>query len=228
MKAVWRVWGRSVLKILGVTVALAVLCRLPGVDRFLHPAVLQEWARSLGGLGVVAMVAVAACVPMAMFPRWPFAVMFGVAYGLPAGSALAMLAGVVGAALHYKFARLLMTRKEIEACERQAWFRALQDAPRPFMVIVAVRLFPLSNFGVTNLICGVLRIPFWTYLGASCVGMLPSTIVYVLAGHGALNMDVKAVLWALGVVSLMVPLAARIGRGGRGREPAIPLGTEEL
>lgn len=216
MKAVWVLWGRSVLKVLGVTVALAMLCRLPGVGRYLHPSVLQEWAQSAGVGGVVAMVGVAACVPMAMFPRWPFAVMFGVAYGLSAGVALALLSGVLGAALHYQFAGLLMTRREKTACESQAWFRTLRSAPQPFMVIVAVRLFPLSNFGVTNLICGMLRIPFWTYLGASCVGMFPSTLIYVLAGHGALSTDAKAILAAMGLVSLLVPLAAAMGRRWQG------------
>ncbi len=216
MKMIWKTWGRSVLKVLGVTVALAVLCRLPGVGPYLHPSVLQGWARSMGGLGVAALVGVAACVPMAMFPRWPFAVMFGVAYGVPLGVTLAMLSGVLGAALHYKFAGVLLTRREIAVYEDQAWFKALRSAPQPFMVILAVRLFPLSNFGVTNLVCGMLRIPFWTYLGASCLGMLPSTLVYVLAGHGALSTDAKAILAAMGLVSLLVPLATAMGRRWQG------------
>jgi uncharacterized membrane protein YdjX (TVP38/TMEM64 family) len=70
-----------------------------------------------------------------------------------------------------------------------------------------VRLFPLSNFALTNLVCGLLRIPLGCYLGASLIGMLPSTVVYVMAGSGTVDGDIRTMVWAVAVASLAVPAA---------------------
>lgn len=202
------IWFKPLLKVVGVTLGLALACRLPGVREVLHPDNVQRWAASLGWTGAFLLLLVGACAPIAFLPRLPFAVLFGLAYGVGQGVLLASLSGVLGAALHYKLAATLLTRRETEALEALDWFRTLKAAPHPFFAIVALRIFPFSNFAVTNLVCGLLRIPFWVYLSASLLGMVPSTVIYVLVGHGALHSNIKTVVWALALSALLVILTA--------------------
>ena len=195
------------VKVIGLTLGLAALVRLPGVRECLQPDRIRLLVAQSGWWGYAALLALGACLPIALMPRWPFAVLSGFTYGLGGGVLLASLSGLLGAALHYGLAKALLSRREREAIESKPWFRTLQSTPQPFLAITAVRLFPLSNFAVTNLVCGLLRIPLGCYLGASVIGMLPSTVVYVMAGSGALDGDIRKMAWAVGVASLAVPAA---------------------
>jgi len=180
------IWLKSLLKLLLLTAVLAGVGLLPGVRVFLQRERLQELAQSLGWLGVLVLFALAACVPLMFFPRWPFAVLFGMLYGVAYGVVLASAAGVAGALLHYLLVVSVMSDKERAAYESMAWYRKLRNVPRPFWAVTAIRLFPLSNFAVTNIGCALLRIPLWIYFWSALVGMLPTTVAYVLVGYGAL------------------------------------------
>lgn len=207
---------KTVLKVLAVTVGLAVFVRLPGVRDYLHPDTIRQAAVASGWWGVLIVLAVGACLPLACLPRWPVAVMCGLVYGAEFGIFLATVTGVLGAALHYGLAAVLLSRRERDELATVHWFKALQSTPCPFVAVVAVRLFPLSNFSLTNLACGLLRMPFGSYLAASFVGMLPSTAVFVLAGQGAFNANAWLVFWALTLAALLVPLSVWMaGRGMR-------------
>ena len=201
------VWWMPTAKVLGVTLALAAFARLPGFREFLHPDRLRLLNIHSGWWGCVALLTLGACMPIALMPRWPFAVFCGLAYGVERGLLMASLAGVLGAAMHYKLAQLLLSERERSALENKSWFRTFQSSPRPFLAITAVRLFPLSNFAMTNLACGLLRVPFGCYLGASVIGMMPSTVVYVMAGSGALNGDVRFLVWTVALAAFIPPAA---------------------
>lgn len=201
------VWWMPAVKVIGVTVGLAALVRLPGVREYLQPDRIRLLVAQSGWWGYVALLTLGTCLPIALMPRWPFAMLCGFAYGIGAGLLLASLSGVFGAALHYGLAKALLSRGEREALESKPWFRTLQSTQQPFLAITAVRLFPLSNFALTNLVCGLLRIPLSCYLGASLIGMLPSTVVYVMAGSGTVDGDIRTMVWAVAVASLAVPAA---------------------
>ena len=187
MKENTKVWLKSLLKILLMTVALAALCRLPGVREFLQRDRLRTFAETMGWGGVLILFALAACVPMAFLPRLPFAVLFGMLYGVWKGVALASVAGVAGAMLHYLLVTLMVSDSERAAYESMAWYQRIRKLPRPFWAITAIRLFPLSNFAVTNIGCALLRVPLGTYFWSAVIGMLPSTAAYVLIGQGVLR-----------------------------------------
>ena len=201
------VWFLPAVKVIGVTLVLAALARLPGVREFLHPDRFRHLAAHSGWWGYVALLVLGSCLPIVLLPRWPFALFCGLVYGVERGVLLASLAGVLGTSLHYELAQLLLSSLERSALENKSWFRTLQSSPHPFLAITAVRLFPLSNFAVTNLACGLLRVPFGCYLGASVIGMMPSTVVYVMAGSGALNGDVRFLVWAVALAAIVPPAA---------------------
>jgi len=198
-----KIWLKSLLKVLLLTAALAALSRLPGVREFLVEARLKAFAESMGWVGALVLFALAVCVPMTLLPRWPFAVLFGMLYGVGTGIVLASVAGVTGAMLHYLLIAFVLSGKERAAYEAMEWYQKLQKMPQPFWMITAIRLFPFSNFAVTNIGCALLRIPLRTYFLSAVVGMLPSTVMYVLIGRGG-------GWWLLGaliIAALLVPLA---------------------
>jgi len=206
MKENTKVWLKSLLKILFVTAVLAALCRLPGVRGFLQEDRLKAFAETMGWGGVLVLVALAACAPLVLCPRLPFALLFGMLYGVGKGIALASAAGVGGAVLHYLLVARMMSDNERAAFESMAWYQKLRKVPRPFWAITAIRLFPLSNFAVTNIGCALLRIPLRAYILSAAVGMLPSTVIYVLIGHGALASNGKWLLLALALAASLIPV----------------------
>ena len=205
-----QVWLKAALKVLSVTVALALVARLPGVREVFQADTIRNMAAASGWRGVLVVLAAGTLLPVAFLPRWPVAVTCGLAYGAAFGVLLSTAAGLLGAGVHYWFATMLLSRRERAALESWQWLKSLQASPHPFAAVVAVRLFPLSNFSVTNLVCGLLRIPFGVYLCASAFGMLPSTVVYVMAGIGALSGDVNYLIWAFALAVLTVPASAML------------------
>ena len=203
-----KIWLKSLLKVLLLTAALAALSRLPGVREFLVKERLQELAGSMGWAGALVLVALAVCAPMTLLPRWPFAVLFGMLYGIGKGIVFASVAGVTGAVLHYLLVAFVLSNKERAAYEAMGWYQKLRQMPQPFWMITAIRLFPLSSFAVTNIGCALLRIPLRTYFLSAVAGMLPSTVMYVLIGHGVLDKGDWWLLCALAIAALLVPLAA--------------------
>jgi uncharacterized membrane protein YdjX (TVP38/TMEM64 family) len=207
MKPSGSVWWGPVAKVAALSLGVAAAARLPGAREFLTAEGFRHLTVQPGWWGCAALLALGTCLPMALMPRWPFAVLCGLAFGIERGVLLASLTGGLGAALQYGAARVCLSRRERAALESTSWFRAIQASRRPFLVIAAVRIFPLSNFAVTNLACGLLRVPFGCDLGASVVGMLPSTAVYVMVGGGALTGDARFLAWAVALTAL-VSLAA--------------------
>ncbi len=206
------VWLAPLCKVLAITIALALAARLPGGREFLRVDHLKAWALSLGWRGACPLVVVGALAPLAFVPRWPLAVLFGLVYGTGWGLALATLSGLLGAVLQYRLTSAIVTARERASLESLPWYRALRGAPCPFMILISIRLFPLSNFTLTNLICGLLRVRFGVYVLSSAIGMFPSTALYVLAGHGASSANLKPTLWALALATLLVPLATMWGK----------------
>lgn len=207
MKMFRSVWWMPIIKVSVVTLGLAALVRLPGVRDYLQPDRIRLLVAQSGWWSYATLLVLGTCLPIALMPRWPFAVLCGFAYGIGVGVLVASLSGFFGAALHYGLAKSLLSSSERVSIESKPWFRALQATPRPFLAITAVRLFPLSNFAVTNLVCGLLRIPLGRYLGASALGMLPSTVVYVMAGSGALEGNIRKMVWSVAVACLAGPAA---------------------
>ncbi|MBP7275599.1 MAG: TVP38/TMEM64 family protein [Kiritimatiellae bacterium] len=169
-----------------VTVAvLLVLGAHPEVRAWLDPVRLEQYIESLGGWGLWALVAFGLLGPLLFLPRWPIAVVCGLLYGVVWGSLLANTVSAAGAVLHYAAARWAMKRPSSRWIVR-AQARAVEwPGHRAFAVLFFMRAFPLTSFVATNILAGGLKIPWRTYIGASFLGMIPSTVMYAALGKVA-------------------------------------------
>ncbi len=108
----------------------------------------------------------------------------GVLFGVRWGSVYVSIASVVGASLAFLIGRYFArgwVRKKIDSRPK---FKAVDNAisREGAKIVLLLRLSPLFPFNFLNYGLGVTKIPFWKYVGASWLGMLPGTILYVYIG----------------------------------------------
>jgi len=187
---------------LGGLVAAGLSLRLLGTG-FLATAPTPFGAALLLGAGA-ALTAVGV-------PRQAVAFAAGYVFGAWRGGALAMGAQMLGCCADYWWARAVA--RDWAARRLRGRLARLDRTlnARPFMATLTLRLLPVGNNLLLNLlagICGLRSVPF---LLATLIGYLPQTAIFALAGSGvhvdrAVQLGMAAVLFvmlaALGAVLL--------------------------
>lgn len=161
---------------------------------------LTAWSHRLGWRGPIWILLIGLAAPLLFLPRWPIAMVCGILYGIAGGALLANVASTLGAAVHYALARSMLApwcRRILER-RRSRWLNIEPD--HAFLALFLLRAFPLSNFVATNILAGTLRVPFATYITASFLGMIPSTLLY--AAWGKLMKEPSPLWYAVAAASL--------------------------
>ena len=177
--------SRPLLKLLvfvlfsGAALATALLTP---VGEYFSKENIQEVTEQLGAWGPVVIVVFGAVTPLFFLPRWPVAFVSGLLYGVVWGTLLATAASTLGAWLHYYLARGFLAPMAERTLARFRLSRDRVPQDKMFMLFFFLRAFPLSNFVVTNLLGGALKVRVRTYLLASFLGMLPSSVMYASWG----------------------------------------------
>jgi uncharacterized membrane protein YdjX (TVP38/TMEM64 family) len=117
-------------------------------------------------------------------PRQLVAFAGGFAFGALAGGALALIAQLAGCAASFVWARVLgrdFARRRL----RGRW-RNLDGflAAHPFTATLTLRLLPVSNNLLLNLLAGVSAVRSVPFLAASLVGYVPQTAIFAMLGSG--------------------------------------------
>ena len=215
---------RRLLPFAALSLLFVALGLLPAVRSHLRADALRDAARSLGAWTPLAIALFAVVSPLAFVPRWPVAFVCGLLYGVGWGSLLANLVSTLGAWLHFRLERHAFGSAAARRLPRAPrWRAALSDPHTAFTALFLLRAFPLSNFTATNLLAAALGLPGRVYLGATFLGMIPSTMLY--AAWGKLVRQPSAGFYALvaGLCVFLVAgtlLARRLfSRGGKGPAP---------
>lgn len=108
----------------------------------------------------------------------------GFVFGLPVGLAIVSLSSTLGASAAFLVGRYFVrdwVEKKLTAYPR---FSALDRAvgERGALIVLLTRLSPVFPFNLLNYGLGITRVKFWHYVGASWLGMLPGTALYVYLG----------------------------------------------
>jgi len=150
------------------------------------PSEVARWVDSAGPAGPVLFVLAGGALSLALFPGHVTAAVAGVLFGALAGTALALAAAVLGAALCAMAAR----RGGADAVHAvlgprgRRWRSWVAD--NGFNAVLVSRLAPATPSGVVNYVAGLAGIALRTILLAVALGALPKTIAYVSLG-GALS-----------------------------------------
>jgi len=143
---------------------------------------ISRLAKDLGWGGPAVILGAGLLSPLLFLPRWPIALVSGLLYGVLWGTLLSNVASTLGAWLHFVLAQSLLSPTADRLREKYNLTRLRVPREKAFTVLFILRAFPLSNFVATNLLAGALKIHFGTYLAATFLGMIPSSLMYAAWG----------------------------------------------
>ena len=79
-----------------------------------------------------------------------------------------------------------------------------------FLYLLALRLVPAAPFWAVNIVPALTRMPFRQFIGATCLGIIPGTAVYISVGRGFDHILAAGKTPDLGVLTsqeILLPLA---------------------
>jgi uncharacterized membrane protein YdjX (TVP38/TMEM64 family) len=177
------VWLRGIFLILSL-IGLGLLLKSMGLEHLFQRDWIDANVRGHGLHGYGLFLATGALMTAIGLPRQVVAFFGGYAFGIVQGTLLGAFASLSGCVLTFYYARLfgrsLVRRLFPERLHRFDDF----IREHPFSMTLLVRLLPVGNNMVTNLIAGVSHIPKLAFFSGSFVGYLPQTLIFVLAGSG--------------------------------------------
>jgi len=179
---------------------------------------LDARIRAAGQDGPIAYLIVASGACAVGIPRQVVAYSGGLAFGFWPGAALALLAEVVGCAADLYWARIVARSWAARWLERAEGGRV--DRLTRFLVANAftatltLRLLPVGNNLLLNLLAGVSSVAAGPFLLASVLGYIPQTAVFALLGDGvrvsqSLQVALAAILLAASIALGLVLLRRR-------------------
>ena len=182
MKAVLRSRQMWQLAALGVVMVIALLVArqfpvLQWVESF------RLWAVQFGILGIFMYGAVIGVMTMLMLPCLPLTILAGFTFGM-GGGLVAVYTGIaISAAGGFLFGRYVARGAVAEQIERHPRFKAIDSAiaKEGWKIVGLLRMCPVP-LGITNYLYGLTAIPFWRYMAASLVGLLPPNLLLVYLG----------------------------------------------
>lgn len=195
---------------------LALMATLVAVGLVIEHGLLGDWlsegwidraVRDQGLRGELLYLGIAGLATAIALPRHVVSFLGGYAFGVGVGTLLALLATEIGCALSFFYARVigrpLVGARLAQRARRIEHFLAAH----PFWMTLLVRLLPVGNNFLTNLVAGVTRVPALPFLSGSLFGYIPQTLVFALAGSGV---DLGAGL-RIAVAALLFVVSGAIG-----------------
>lgn len=163
---------------------LLLVVRAAHLTQVLDPHWVDAHIKVLGSAGAALFVALAAALTAVGVPRQLFALLGGYAYGLLAGTLLALLGMGLGCAMSFFYARI-MGRSFVQR-RLGARLRRLDNVfcRNPLSTTLVLRFLPFTNNLVTNLAAGVSTVKAGWFLLGSAVGYLPQTLLFAMLGSG--------------------------------------------
>jgi len=143
----------------------------------------RVWAAGYGILGIFMYGAVFGGTTILMLPCLPLTILAGFTFGM-GGGLMAVYTGIaISAAFGFLFARYVARGAVAQQIEHHPRFKAIDGAiaKEGWKIVGLLRMCPVP-LGLTNYLYGLTAIPFWRYMAASLVGLLPPNLLLVYLG----------------------------------------------
>ncbi|MHA1597713.1 MAG: TVP38/TMEM64 family protein [Alphaproteobacteria bacterium] len=172
------------LMVIGSLVALGYVLQTSGLGSSIDKTWIDSDIRGKGLTGELLFVTVGAVFTGLGLPRQLIAFLGGYAFGLTEGTALALMATVIGCVGAFTYARLL--GRDFVASRFPNRVRKIDDflSNNPFSMTLLIRLLPVGSNLVTNLAAGVSGASATAFIGGSTIGYIPQTLIFALIGSG--------------------------------------------
>ena len=183
----------------------------------LRPETVERFIRDLGAWGVLASIALMVLHSFVPFPAELVAFANGMVYGPIWGTVVTWVGAMLGALVAFALARRagrplverFVERRHLERLDRRI---AAGSVP----VLLLVRLLPVVSFNLVNYGVGLTRVPLWTFLWTTGLGILPPTVVMVVMGDNLEHLTG----WTWGAILAVFLALSLLWWWLRGRAPA--------
>jgi uncharacterized membrane protein YdjX (TVP38/TMEM64 family) len=107
----------------------------------------------------------------------------GSLFGVIMGTLLVLSSSTIGGSIAFLLSRYILRNTVSAHFSKQYLKINKRFQQRGITYLFTLRLIPISPFVLINLIMGLTRISWWTFMWVTFLGMLPGTFIYVLAGR---------------------------------------------
>ena len=143
----------------------------------------EEFFQRLGWLGVFAYAAGVVVIQLFCAPLSPVGVTAGLVFGLGRGFTTMAIGTALGAAINFALSRTVLRGPVARRLEGNEKFRLIDAAiGREGWKIVALLRFCPIPFGLANYAYGLTAIPFWPYISATVLAVIPGNLFFVWLG----------------------------------------------
>jgi uncharacterized membrane protein YdjX (TVP38/TMEM64 family) len=148
-------------------------------DLFIH------WIQQGGILAVVTGILFVALT--ALFPVMPFvavAGLIGAAYGIWLGALISLAGALLGASMIFALSRFGFRDSLQRYLNRHPKAKEYEESfeNHAFLTILTLRLIPVVPSPVVNILSGITRVPWTTFLLASLIGKMPTIVIFSFIG----------------------------------------------
>lgn len=183
-------WFKSGLLLLAVCALVGfIVSQIPLAD-VLNKNWVDQHIRDSGWQGMLIFLALGAATAAIGAPRQLIAFLGGYAFGFVNGCLLSTVAVSIGCICSFSFARLIgrpyVRRRFSHKIQRVNLFLTSQ----PVTKTIIIRLLPVGNNLVTNLVAGVTQVSARSFVAGSFIGYLPQMAIFALMGKGIVVLSV--------------------------------------
>lgn len=148
---------------------------------------ILHWTEGLGLWGAVIIALTYIPASVLLLPGTILTMGAGFVLGVFHGTVAALVGSMLGAVSAFFLGRTIARDWVAERLSGNRRFLVLDRAvaDQGFKVVLLARLSPVFPFNVLNYAFGLTGIPFWPYIIASLIGVIPGTLMYVYLGGGA-------------------------------------------
>jgi uncharacterized membrane protein YdjX (TVP38/TMEM64 family) len=196
--------GAAVAVLVGVLWATGALSGLSDPE---HVKSLVERAGPFGPVVFILISMLLFSVFLLGPPTWAS----GAIWPLPLAILYCCIAAIGASLLTYGFARLVAQSWAQEHVSDK--LRSYEDRleARPFLTVLTLRLLLWAN-PMVDLLVGVSRVSFSSYLSATIVGLLPTTALQIVIGRKGIELATQAPVWLWAVILVVVVLGLLLRR----------------
>ncbi|MEM9623539.1 MAG: TVP38/TMEM64 family protein [Pseudomonadota bacterium] len=176
--------SKPVVLVVGLVVLLTAAFVLPIADWITSLFAWIDANRTVSWIVFILMYVAAAVL---LLPGSLLTLGAGFLFGLGYGFVIVSAASVLGASCAFLVGRFLARDWVSDKLDAMPRFAALDRAieQRGGLIVLLTRLSPVFPFNLLNYALGLTAVRFWTYVGASWIGMMPGTVLYVYLGSVA-------------------------------------------
>jgi uncharacterized membrane protein YdjX (TVP38/TMEM64 family) len=170
-------WLRAGLIVAALALVFLAARRLPLAGAF-------AWVRAQGPWAPVLFVGLYVLACVLFVPGSLLTLGAGAVFGPVLGTALVSVAATLGATASFLLGRFVARDRLERRLAGHARFAAIGDAVarEGWKIVLLLRLSPAFPFALLNYALGLTRVRLAHYVGASWLGMLPGTALYVYLG----------------------------------------------